>query len=589
MKGSGLNLKTFFPTVMLLFALTVMAKNPYLPMTAFIPDGEPRVFTHNGETRVYIYGSRDEKVTGYCGYGHDVWSAPIHDLTNWTNHGEIFHLRQLTDLGWDIADYDPISNTGGQNLAAPDCIYHPASGKYYLYTWLGAGPRRALVAGSDSPTGPFTDPVECKWPIVGGFSEWYDPAAFVDDDGRVYVYWGGGRVHRPYRAEVDPNDMHTIIGGYTYDTTGLANFFEAASMRKITLNGVSKYVLVYMPTDLRGALVYSYADQPLGPFTYGGIIVSNYGAPWGEYLNGGNNHGGIFEGANGQWYVAYHRQSNDDYSRQARMEPINLRIEDGKVLIDQVPVTSQGVEVNGLDAFRRYNAGIYCYREGDVVFAGNRRESDGLNPLTGIKDHTTIGYMYLNFGDRPVRNSDRLKLRLHILTNTDGYVEVLIADDPAVDPQSKNRRSIGRINFTANKQWHELEGLLSEIDSCPITLQGKRGVYLRFVGNGYDGELCQLKELEFASGDSPTPNPLQRIVLPAVKAGGKLAAVPSRAQAGESVKLVPEPTNGYGLNGKALKVTCSNGSPVTTRRNADGTYEFKMPDAPVDVHAVFVK
>jgi hypothetical protein len=167
-------------------------------------------------------------------------------------------------------------------------------------------------------------------------------------------------------------------------------------------------------------------------------------------------------------------------------------------------------------------------------------------------------------------------------------VEVLIADDPAIDPESRNKRSIGRINFTANRQWHELEGLLSGIDSCLVTLQGKRGVYLRFGGNGHDGELCQLKELEFALGDNPTPNPLHRIVLPAAKAGGKLVAVPSRAQAGESVKLVPEPANGYGLNGKALKVTCRN-APVTTNRNADGTYEFKMPDAPVKVRAVFVK
>lgn len=40
------------------------AMNPYLPLTAYIPDGEPRVF----DGRLYVYGSHDlaggEK--GFC-------------------------------------------------------------------------------------------------------------------------------------------------------------------------------------------------------------------------------------------------------------------------------------------------------------------------------------------------------------------------------------------------------------------------------------------------------------------------------------------------------------------------------------------
>ena len=105
--------------------------NPYMPGTAFIPDGEPRVFEHNREKRVYIYGSRDEVVTNYCGFGHDVWSAPIDDLTEWTNHGEIFHLRQIQELGHGV-----MPNNGFQNLGAPDCLYNPKTQKYYLYTFL---------------------------------------------------------------------------------------------------------------------------------------------------------------------------------------------------------------------------------------------------------------------------------------------------------------------------------------------------------------------------------------------------------------------------------------------------------------------
>ena len=33
------------------------AMNPYLPLTAYIPDGEPRVF----DGRLYVYGSHDSQ------------------------------------------------------------------------------------------------------------------------------------------------------------------------------------------------------------------------------------------------------------------------------------------------------------------------------------------------------------------------------------------------------------------------------------------------------------------------------------------------------------------------------------------------
>ena len=35
----------------------IKGANPYLPLWEHIPDGEPRVFEHNGEKRVYITGN----------------------------------------------------------------------------------------------------------------------------------------------------------------------------------------------------------------------------------------------------------------------------------------------------------------------------------------------------------------------------------------------------------------------------------------------------------------------------------------------------------------------------------------------------
>lgn len=128
-KHNSLMKSTLIVSICFILASTIFAKNPILPPTAFIPDGEPHVFEYKGEQRLFVYGSRDERITAFCGYGHDVWSAPVNDLNKWTNHGEIFNVRQVQDIGYGIIDE--------QHFGAPDCVYNPITKKYYLYTFLG--------------------------------------------------------------------------------------------------------------------------------------------------------------------------------------------------------------------------------------------------------------------------------------------------------------------------------------------------------------------------------------------------------------------------------------------------------------------
>ena len=68
----------------------VKGANPYMPLWEHVPDGEPRVFTHNGEERVYVYGSHDTERAEYCGRDYVVWSAPVTDLTDWKCHGTCY-------------------------------------------------------------------------------------------------------------------------------------------------------------------------------------------------------------------------------------------------------------------------------------------------------------------------------------------------------------------------------------------------------------------------------------------------------------------------------------------------------------------
>ena len=87
--------------------------NPYMPLWEHVPDGEPRVFTYNGESRVYVYGSHDTEITAYCGRDYVVWSAPVTDLTSWTCHGTCY------------------TATDGSILYAPDVV--EKDGVFYMY------------------------------------------------------------------------------------------------------------------------------------------------------------------------------------------------------------------------------------------------------------------------------------------------------------------------------------------------------------------------------------------------------------------------------------------------------------------------
>ena len=72
----------------------IKGANPYMPLWEHVPDGEPRVFEHNGEKRVYVYGSHDIERDKYCGRNYVVWSAPVEDLGNWMSHGIVYTAKQ---------------------------------------------------------------------------------------------------------------------------------------------------------------------------------------------------------------------------------------------------------------------------------------------------------------------------------------------------------------------------------------------------------------------------------------------------------------------------------------------------------------
>ena len=428
----------------------IKGANPYMPLWEHVPDGEPRVFEHNGEKRVYVYGSHDIERDKYCGRNYVVWSAPVEDLTDWKCHGVAYETH-----------FDSI-------LYAPDVVKRGDT--YYMYAAERCG-SLVVVASSKTPWGPFENPVNTK---LG-----FDPGILVDDDDRVYAYWGGCAAPC-YIAELE-EDMATIkmetlvenpLGHSTCPWNPVDDghislidgFFEASSPRKV----MGKYVYIYSKryekpvpelgvfTDNNGFLSYRFSDSPFGPFHDGGDISFNGG----EILHDaegvgtmtyqwGNNHGSIME-VNGKWYVFYHRQTGvNEYSRQAMLEPIDVAMgADGKLFIGDVkylagepvsskPVemTSQGPQINGLDAYSWISAGYACHIYGSKTRAYVRpsyeEREDLSTPVVGITDGTTVGFRYLQFGQNTpkavtvvLETVKKLKVRLHI----DSYNGPVVAD-----------------------------------------------------------------------------------------------------------------------------------------------------------------
>jgi hypothetical protein len=295
------------------------------PLITSTYTADPSAHSFNG--RVYIYPSHDRESNvafndngdQYDMADYHVFSVPhLHPTPGpVTDHGVVLRVE---DVPWV-----------SKQLWAPDAAHR--DGKYFLYFPARdkEGIFRIGVAEGPSPEGPFVPDPE---PIPGSFS--IDPAAFVDDDGEAYLYFGGlwGGQLQCYQQSEDGSvydasltgpqersgpdavaqgprvaplsrDMHTFAApareALILDPdTGRPipaddhdrRFFEAAWVHK--RNGV--YYFSYSTGDTH-FLCYATGDSPLGPFTYGGKIL--------EPVLGWTTHHSIVE-HDGRTYLFYH-------------------------------------------------------------------------------------------------------------------------------------------------------------------------------------------------------------------------------------------------------------------------------------------
>lgn len=286
------------------------------PLVYHMYTADPSAHVFDG--KIYIYPSHDiDAGIPFNDNGDHFGMEDYHVLSmdsidaKTVDHGVALHVK---DVPW-----------AERQMWAPDAAHK--KGKYYFY-FPAKRPDGIFQIGvgiSDSPTGPFVPEQE---PIKGSYS--IDPAVLEDKDGKYYIYFGGiwGGQLQKYRKNkyckeneeplanekalgpivaklsenmkefaeepkeikiIDENGEELLAGDHD------RRFFEGPWTHRY--NG--KYYFSYS-TGNTHFICYAIGDNPYGPFTYQGKILTP--------VLGWTTHHSICEIEN-KWYLFYHDSS----------------------------------------------------------------------------------------------------------------------------------------------------------------------------------------------------------------------------------------------------------------------------------------
>ena len=269
-------------------------------------NADPCAMEYNG--RVYVYATNDGTLAGNNGAKNDysqinqinVMSSS--DMVNWTDHGSINVAGGAGAAKW------------ARNSWAPTACHKKINGKEKFFLYFANNASGIGVLTSDSPTGPWVDPIG-KPLITGqtagcrGVTWMFDPAVLVDSDGTGYLYFGGGV---PEGQNSHPKTARVIkLGNDMISTVGSAQMIDAPYMFEDS--GINKvgntYYYSYCTNWTSGyrdaaKIGYMTSNSPMGPFTYKGICLDNPGEFFGTT---GNNHHSIAS-LGGKSYIFYHAE-----------------------------------------------------------------------------------------------------------------------------------------------------------------------------------------------------------------------------------------------------------------------------------------
>ena len=276
--------KLFLSGLSLLLALTAttgIAQNPII-QTKYTADPAPMVYNDT----VFLYTTHDEDdAEGFKMLDWLLYTST--DMVNWTDHGAVASLKS----------FDWVKRDNG--AWAEQVIER--NGKFYMYCPIHGNGIGVLV--SDSPYGPFKDPL--NKPLVWQKEHWYDidPTVFIDDDGQAYMYWGNPNVYYvklnedmiSYKGDIVSVPMTVESFGKREGNPERATLYEEGPWL-YKRNGL--YYLLFAAGPIPEHLGYATSNSPTGPWKYGGVLMPAEGRSF-------TNHPGIID-FKGNTYLFYH-------------------------------------------------------------------------------------------------------------------------------------------------------------------------------------------------------------------------------------------------------------------------------------------
>ncbi len=488
---------------------------------------DPGAMEYNG--RVYVYGSDDTPLVNENGEIIKQDFAEIKninlissdDMVNWTDHGSIpiageNGICKWTNISW-----------------APAAAHKTIDGKEKFFLYFVTDGMQVGVVTSDSPTGPWTDPlggplITYNTPGTEDAVNRFDPAVMTDDDGNAYLAFG---CHTMYVIKLSDDMIHTEGSAVSINAP---QAFESSGLHKH--NG--KYYYTYCSTwveedenhnelkDENGNTIgltrtdehpgaceigYMVANNPMGPYEYKGVILKQPGTVFNLW---GNNHQSIFE-LNGKSYIVYHTlllkdameedmtfaENTEDYISQCgyRSTSINELIYNEDGTIQEVDMNLEGPEqIKNVNPFERYEAETMANNGGIAV---ENSDADGVivpgTDVIGTNMHVTniqngdwIEIAGVDFGtDGATKFYSNIKS-----TSTGSKIELRI-DDP------EKGEVIGTLNVEAADSSQQWQLHTAEID--PALASGTHDLYLIFIGE--NNELFDIDYWQFEKTSSEEP------------------------------------------------------------------------------------
>lgn len=227
----------------LLNSLNVNAQRPII-QTKYTADPAPMVYNDT----VFLYTTHDEDDAE--GFKMQDWLLYTStDMVNWTDHGVVASLKS----------FDWVKRDNG--AWAEQVIER--NGKFYMYCPIHGNGIGVLV--SDSPYGPFKDPL--GKPLVWQKEHWddIDPTVFIDEDGQAYMYWGNPNCYYVKLNE----DMISYSGDIVKLKETPEHYQEGPWFYK--RNG--HYYLAFASTCCPEGIGYAMSDSPTGPWKTKGYIM----------------------------------------------------------------------------------------------------------------------------------------------------------------------------------------------------------------------------------------------------------------------------------------------------------------------------